>query len=78
MGWSLKKWIFGNGRTKTTNYYKFLAFLALNPEDVYFLEKYDELSELVAFGQKLVYFTDQNGPWRGHVKINFEYFQIQK
>ena len=27
-----------------------------------FLEKYDELFELVAFGQKLRYFTDQNGP----------------
>ena len=29
---------------------------------VYFLEKCDELSESVAFGQKLRYFTDQNGP----------------
>ena len=26
-----------------------------------FLGKYDELSESVAFGQKLKYFTDQNG-----------------
>ena len=32
----------------------------LEPQDVYFLEKYDQLPELVAFGQKLRYFTDQN------------------
>ena len=30
------------------------------PQGVYFLEKY-ELSESVAFGQKLRYFTDRNG-----------------
>ena len=29
---------------------------------VYFLEKYDELSKSVAFGEKLRYFIDQNGP----------------
>ena len=28
---------------------------------MYFLDKYDELSKLVAFGQKLRYFTEQNG-----------------
>ena len=28
-------------------------------------KKYDELSESVAFGQKLRYFTDQNGPRGG-------------
>ena len=28
-------------------------------------EKCDELSETVAFGQKLRYFTDQNGPKGG-------------
>ena len=28
---------------------------------VLFLEKYDELSNSMAFGQKLRYFTDQNG-----------------
>ena len=33
----------------------------------YFLEKHDELSELVGFGQKLRYFTAQNGPkWGPH------------
>ena len=37
----------------------------LQPQRVSFLEKYDELSELVAFGQKLRYFTDQNGPKGG-------------
>ena len=71
MSWSLKKWVFGEGWTKP--YINFWQ-----PQDVYFLEKYDELSELVAFGQKLRYFTDQNGPRGDHVKINFEYFQIQK
>ena len=30
-----------------------------------FLEKYDELSEWVNSGQKLRYFTDQNGPKEG-------------
>ena len=34
-------------------------------QDVYFLGRYDELSKLVAFGQKLKYFTDQNGPTGG-------------
>ena len=42
------------------------------------MEKYDELSELVAYDPKLRYFTDQNGPKGGHMKMNFEYFQIQK
>ena len=32
------------------------------PQGVYFLEKYDELSKSVSFGQNLWYFTDQNGP----------------
>ena len=39
-----------------------------------------ELSESVAFGQTLRYFTDQNGP-KGEgdrIKMNFDYFQIQK
>ena len=30
-------------------------------EAVLFLEKYDELSNSIAFGQKVRYFTDQNG-----------------
>ena len=51
MSWSLRKWIFGSG--EWTKY---------NIDFYYFLEKYDELSESVAFGQKLRYFTDQNGP----------------
>ena len=42
------------------------------------LEKYDELCESVAFGQKWRYFTDQHGPKGDHMKMNFEYFQIQK
>ena len=32
--------------------------------DVYFLEKYNELSKSIVFGQKM-YFTDQNGPKGG-------------
>ena len=33
---------------------------------------------MVAFSQKLRYQTDQNGPKGDHIKINSEYFQIQK
>ena len=44
-----KKWVFGSGRW---------TFRLLVTSGVYFLEKYDELSESVAFGQKLRYFTD--------------------
>ena len=39
---------------------------------------YDEMSESVAFGQKLRYFTDQNGSKEDHMKMNFGCFQIQK
>ena len=66
-----KNWMFGDGRTKPN-----IDFQQL--QDAYYLEKYDELSELVAFGQKLRYFTDENGPRGYHVKMNFEYFQILK
>ena len=52
MSWGLKKWVFDSGRwTKH--------------KGVYFLKKYDELSELVALAQKLRYFADQNGPVGG-------------
>ena len=54
MQWSLKKWLFGDGWTKANR-----DFWQL--QGVYFLEKYNELSELVAFGQRFGYFTDQNG-----------------
>ena len=37
----------------------------LAPEINYFLEKYDELSESVAFAPKMRYFKDQNGPKAG-------------
>ena len=66
-----KKWAFGHGRTKPN-------IDLQQPQVVYFLEKYDDLSESVAFGQKLRYYTDHKGPMGDHVKINFEYFQIQK
>ena len=36
------------------------------------------MSCLVDFGQKLRYFTDQNGPEGDHMKMNSEYFQIQE
>ena len=40
---------------------------------MYFLEKYDELSQLVAFGQKFRWFADQNGSEGGpHVFSNSE------
>ena len=42
---------------------------------LWWVEKYDELFESVAFDQKLRYFTDQHRP-KG--KMNFEYFQIQE
>ena len=36
-------------------------------QGVYFLKKYDQLSESVVFSQKLRYFTEQNGPnWESH------------
>ena len=60
-----KKWVFGSGGwTKNNTDYQ-------QPQDVYFLEKYDELSELVAFGPKLRYFTDQNGAKGGPHKNDF-------
>ena len=50
------KWVFGSGGW-TKNDMDFQQ-----PQVVYFVEKYDELSESVALGQKLRYFTEQNGP----------------
>ena len=44
------------------------------PQGVYFLEKYDELSELVAFCEKMKYFTDQNGPKGGPIENEFWVF----
>ena len=78
MYWSLKNLVFGS--SKYTKQYRFLV-----TSGVYFLKKYDELSESVAFGQKLRYFTAVRGilqtrmDERGdHMKMNFEYFQTQK
>ena len=42
------------------------------------LEKYDELSESLAFGQKLRHFTDQNGAMVGQHGIEFWVFSFQK
>ena len=46
----------------------------LHPQRVSFLEKYDELYELVAFGQKLRYFPEQNGPKGGPYENEFWVF----
>ena len=59
MNWSLEKWAFGSDKWTKHN----IDFQS--HQGVYFLEKYDELSKSVAFGQKLTYFTDQNGPKGG-------------
>ena len=54
MSSSLKMWVFGScGWTKYNIDFQ-------QPQGVYFLEKYDELSKSVAFGQKFRYFTGQN------------------
>ena len=47
-------------------------------QGVSFLEKCDELFELVAFAQKLRYFTDQNGPKGRPHENEFKYFQVPK
>ena len=63
--WSLKKWVFGFCEwTKHNIDFK-------EPQGIYFLGKHDELSESVAFGQKLRYFTDQNEPKLGLHKGKF-------
>ena len=54
-----KKWVFDSGRWTEHN----INFW--QPQAAYFLEKYDQLSESVAFGQKLRHFTDQNRPKGG-------------
>ena len=67
MSWNLKKWVFGSGGwTKHNIDCQYI-------QGVYFLEKYDELSKLVVFGQKM-YFMDQNRPKGNHMEMNFEYF----
>ena len=44
----------------------------------HYIDFCDVLPELVAFDQKLRYFTDQTGEGGDHMKMNFKYFQIQK
>ena len=41
---------------------------------IYFLEIYDQLSESVAIGQKMRYFTDQNGRKRRPHENGFSVF----
>ena len=45
---------------------------------MYFLEKCDELSEWVAFGQNWGILQTRRHQMGDHMKMNFEYFQIQK
>ena len=68
MSWSLKKWVFGSGGWTKHN----IDFW--QPQGVYFLEKCGELSEWVAFGQKLRYFTDQKRPNGGPHENEFWVF----
>ena len=56
MSWSLKKWVFGSG--DLTRYNKDFQ----QPQCVYFVEKYDELSNSVVFSKKLRHVTGLNGP----------------
>ena len=54
--------------------YLFLAPL----RDVYFKEKYNDLSELVAFAQDLGILHSRIVERGYYIKMNFEYYQIQK
>ena len=49
-----------------------------SPQGVYFLEKYDGLSESVAFTQKWSILLTRIDQMIDHTKMNFDYFQIQK
>ena len=69
MSWSLK-----NVYLAPADEQNIYIFSNLDPS--FFLEKYDELYESIAFDQKLRYFTNQNEQQVGRHEINFEYFQI--
>ena len=45
---------------------------------IYYLEKYDELSESVAFAQNWSIVQTRMDKRGEHIKMNFDYFQIQK
>ena len=68
MSWSLK-----NGYLASPDEQN-IAYIFSSLSWYYFLEKHDELSELVVFAQKLRYFTDQNGPKRGQYENDFWVF----
>ena len=62
------------GSPQGTKYNKDFQLL----QDFCALEKYGELSKLVAFAQNWGFLqTIMDQSW-GHMKINFDYFQIQK
>ena len=46
--------------------------------NVYFLEKYDGLPESVAFAQNWAILQTRMDQRRDHIKMIFDYFQIQK
>ena len=48
------------------------------PQGVYFLLKYDGLSKLVAFAKNCGILQTRRDQIGDHVKMNFDYFQIQK
>ena len=70
MSWSLKK---RYGYLALASGQNIISIFS-NFKGVCFLEKYDEVSELIAFAPKLRCFTDQNGSNGG----SYQYFQIQK
>ena len=45
---------------------------------MYFIEKYNDLSELVAFAQNLGILHSRIVEREYYIKMNFEYYQIQK
>ena len=64
MSWSLK-----NGYLAPANEQNIYIFSNLDPS--FFIEKYDELYESIAFDQKLRYFTNQNEPQVGRNENKF-------
>ena len=55
-----------------------IIWIFSNLKSVYFLEKYDGLSELVAFAQNGGVLQTRMDQRSDHMKMNFYYFQIQK
>ena len=82
MSWSPKKWVFGSCSWRKQVFGHFAQIVPPlvypNWETLFSVtseclrsRKYDELSKSVAFGQKLRYFTDQNGSKGGPQENEF-------